>query len=298
MLEARPSRTAYMVAMRRAAHQLFDHPKVLDDPIALPILGLDAEARLRGEWRFGSRFGRLVRASMAARSRYAEDQLAAAVGRGVWQYVVLGAGLDTFAYRNPYEQQGLRVFEVDHPATQAWKQQRLRSGGIAIPASLKFVPVDFEHQTLPDALRGAGFDPGQPAFFSWLGVTMYLARDTVLSTLRFIASCGRGATSGSGASGAPGAPGGGVAFDYMVPRESLRWMRRLAFDAMARRVARAGEPFRTFFLPNELNAELERMGFHAIENIGGTEINARYFSGRTDGLRVPGLLGRLASAQV
>ena len=283
MLEARPSRTAYMVAMRRAAHQLFDHPKVLDDPIALPILGEAAETRLRGEWRFSNRVGRGVRASMAARSRYAEDQLGAAVARGTRQYVVLGAGLDTFAYRNAYEQQGLRVFEVDYPATQMWKQHRLSAGGIAIPASLTFVPVDFERQTLPEALRSAGFDSGQAAFFSWLGVTMYLARETVLSTLRFIASCG---------------PGGGVAFDYMVPRESLPWIRRFVFDAMARRVGRAGEPFRTFFDPGELTAELARIGFHAIENIGGAEINARYFSGRSDRLRVPGILGRFASAQV
>jgi methyltransferase (TIGR00027 family) len=292
MLEARPSRTAYMVAMRRAAHQLFDHPKVLDDPIALPILGEAAEARLRNEWRFSKRMGRRVRASMAARSRYAEDQLAAAVERGTRQYVVLGAGLDTFAYRNPYAQQGLRVFEVDHPATQAWKQQRLRAGGIAVPASLTFVPVDFERQTLPEALRGAGFDAGQAAFFSWLGVTMYLARETVLSTLRFIASCGSNSRSASGSAG------GGVAFDYMVPRESLPWMRRFVFDAMARRVRRAGEPFRTFFDPGELTSELARIGFRAIENIGRAEINARYFNGRTDGLRVPGILGRFVSAQV
>jgi methyltransferase (TIGR00027 family) len=283
MLKAGPSRTAYMVAMRRAAHQLFDHPKVLDDPIALPILGGAAEARLRIERRFANRIGRRVRASMAARSRYAEDQLGAAVARGARQYVILGAGLDTFAYRNPYEQQGLRVFEADHPATQAWKQQRLRAVGIAIPASLTFVPVDFEHQTLPEALRGAGFESRQPAFFSWLGVTMYLARDTVLSTLQFIASC---------------AEGSGVAFDYIVPRESLGWTRRFVFDAMARRVGRAGEPFRTFFLAEELTVELARVGFRTIENIGGKEINARYFSGRTDGLRVPGILGRFASAQV
>ncbi|MGA9884661.1 MAG: class I SAM-dependent methyltransferase [Candidatus Acidiferrales bacterium] len=282
MIEARPSRTAYMVAMRRAAHQLFDNPKVLDDPIALPILGASAEERLRREWRF-KWLGRSVRASMAARSRYAEDHLAAAVSRGVRQYVILGAGLDTFAYRNPQEQQGLRVFEVDHPATQEWKRRRLQSAGIAIPSSVIFVPADFEHQTLPDALRGAGFDAGRAAFFSWLGVTMYLKRNTVLHTLQFIGSC---------------ATGGGVAFDYIVPRESLRWTRRLVFDIVARRVRRAGEPFRTFFAPDEIAGELARMGFHSIENLGATEINARYLSGRSDGLRVPGILGRLMSAQL
>jgi methyltransferase (TIGR00027 family) len=288
MIEARASRTAYMVAMRRAAHQLFDKPKILDDPIALPILGADAENRLRNEPRFVSRFGRLVRASMAARSRYAEDQLAMAVERGARQYVILGAGLDTFAYRNPHEEIGLRVFEVDHPATQGWKKERLQAARIAIPQSLTFVPVDFEHQTLAEALREAGFDAAQPAFFSWLGVTMYLERATVLSTLRFIASCGSGAC----------AARGGVAFDYIVPRASLSWMRRFVFDAMARRVEKAGEPFRTFFTPQDLTRELERMGFQSIENIGGAEINARYFSGRTDGLRVPGILGRFASARM
>jgi methyltransferase (TIGR00027 family) len=292
VIEARHSRTAYMVAMRRAAHQLFDNPKVFDDPIALPILRPDAEARLRGQSRFASRFGRAVRASMAARSRYTEDQLAAALGRGVRQYVILGAGLDTFAYRNPHEGQGLRVFEVDHPATQAWKRKRLEVGGIVIPESLTFVPADFEHQTLPDALRGAGFEAAQAAFFSWLGVTMYLERETVMSTLRYIASCG------SGASRASGAPGSAVAFDYIVPRESLRWPRRLIFDAMARRVRRAGEPFRTSFAPGDIMNELARVGFHSLENLGRDEINARYFSGREDGLRVPGILGRLISARV
>ncbi len=292
MLEARPSRTAYMVAMRRAAHQLLDHPKILDDPIALPILGKGAEARLRWERRFTNRAGRRVRASMAARSRYAEDHLAAAVERGARQYVILGAGLDTFAYRNPYEQQGLRVFEVDHPATQAWKRELLDRAAINIPDSLTFVPADFEQQTLSEALRNAGFDQARAAFFSCLGVTMYLARETVLSTLRFIASCGSNSTS------AFGATGGGVAFDYLVPRQSLSWTRRLVFDAMARRVRRAGEPFRTFFGADELTEELTQIGFHSIENIGGAEINARYFSGRTDGLRVPGILGRFASAQV
>lgn len=283
MIEARPSRTAYMVAMRRAAHQLFDNPKVLDDPIALPILGPGAEERLRGEPRFLNRMGRAVRASMAARSRYAEDQLAAAIGRGTRQYVVLGAGLDTFAYRNPHDAGGLQVFEVDFPATQEWKRQRLAGAGIAIPASVTFAPIDFEHKTLPEGLKAAGFDASEPAFFSWLGVTMYLARDTVLNTLRFIASC---------------APGGGVAFDYMVPRETLKLGGRIVFDALSRRVASAGEPFVTFFVPDELRDELTRMGFRAIENLGPREINARYFEGRADGLRVPGLLGRFLSAQV
>ena len=282
MRKARPSRTAYMVALRRAAHQIFDDPKVFDDPIAMRILGPDAEERLRSESRFLNRFGRAVRASMAARSRYAEDQLGRALERGAKQYVVLGAGLDTFAYRNPHRQRELRVFEVDYPATQEWKRQRLAAASIVIPSSVIFAPVDFEHQTLAEGLQQVGFDVNKPAFFSWLGVTMYLARETVMGTLQFIASC---------------AAGGGVVFDYMVPRESLNWTGQLVHDALARRVRSAGEPFRASFLPEELREELERMGFHSIENLGAAEINARYFHNRRDGLRVPGLLGRFLSAE-
>jgi len=282
MREARPSRTAYMVAMRRAAHQIFDNPKVFDDPIALAILGPGAEQRLRSEPRFLNRLGRAVRASMAARSRYAEDQLARAIERGTRQYVILGAGLDTFAYRNPHPQPDLRVFEVDYPATQEWKRERLAAAGISAPPSLTFAPVNFEHQTLAEGLREAGFDASRPAFFSWLGVTMYLERETAMGTFRFIASCGRGS---------------GVTFDYIVPRETLNWTGQLILRAMERRVARAGEPFRTFFAPAELRDELGRMGFRAIEDLGGAELNERYFKNRADGLRVPGVLGRFMTAE-
>jgi len=282
MREARPSRTAYMVAMRRAAHQIFDNPKVFDDPIALAILGPGAEQRLRSEPRFLNRLGRAVRASMAARSRYAEDQLARAIESGTRQYVILGAGLDTFAYRNPHPQPDLRVFEVDYPATQEWKRERLAAAGISAPPSLTFAPVNFEHQTLAEGLREAGFDASRPAFFSWLGVTMYLERETAMGTFRFIASCGRGS---------------GVTFDYIVPRETLNWTGQLILRAMERRVARAGEPFRTFFAPEELRDELGRMGFRTIEDLGGAELNERYFKNRADGLRVPGVLGRFMTAE-
>ena len=283
MEEARPSRTAWRVAERRAAHQIVDNPRVLDDPIAIPILGPGAEERLRTESGLRTWLSRSVRASMAARSRYAEDQLARAVERGTRQYVILGAGLDTFGYRNPYADRGLRVFEVDHPATQGWKRKRLAVGRIVIPPSVTFTPVDFERQTLPEGLQQVGFDPSKPAFFSWLGVTMYLARETVFGTLRFVASC---------------APRGGVAFDYLMPYDTLNWSGRFLLRAMARRVARAGEPFRTFFMPEELRRELTGMGFRAIEDLGGAEINERYFKGRTDGLKAPGKIGRLLSAEV
>lgn len=268
--------------MRRAAHQLFDHPTVFDDPVALKIIGPDSAERVRQGHGESSRFATAMRAFMAVRSRYAEDQLAQAVQHGVKQYVVLGAGLDTFAYRNPHANTGLRVFEVDHPATQEWKRELLRGQGIAIPDLATFAPVDFESQTLANGLREAGFTASKPAFFSWLGVTMYLERETVMRTFRFIASCGRGS---------------GVAFDYAVPPESLDWMGRLAFNALSVRVSAAGEPFRSFFSPADLTRELQRMGFGRVEDLGSEEINARYFPARGDGLRVRGNVGRLMSAE-
>jgi methyltransferase (TIGR00027 family) len=286
---ARPSATAFRVAMRRAAHQMLDEPKVLDDPIAVRIIGERGAAELRAEpQRQQGRIARSVRAFMAARSRFAEDELARAVERGVGQYVILGAGLDTFAYRVPVAWRDLRVFEVDFPATQDWKRRRLEAAGVAAPASVSYVPVDFEKQGLAEELARAGFDAGAGAFFSWLGVTMYLVKESIVNTLRFIAATSK----------IKGAPGGGVAFDYTVPRASLKWMERIALDVLSRRVAAAGEPFVTFFEPSELAAELRAIGFRELEDIGTPEINQRYFKDRADGLRVGGSLARLMAARV
>jgi methyltransferase (TIGR00027 family) len=279
MLEDQPSRTAHRVALRRATHQLWDNPKVFDDPIALKIIPADASAELAGSRPSESAPARFLRAFMVARSRFAEDHLAEAVARGVKQYVVLGAGLDTFAYRNPFPE--LQVFEVDYPATQAWKRQRLQMASIPIPSMLTFAPVDFEKDTLHAGLSQAGFKTDQPAFFSWLGVTPYLAEATVLATLKWISEH----------------PQNGVAFDYAIPRSSLDFFHRMAFDALAARVAAAGEPFVGFFDPETLSHELQLMGFKHIEDLDGDEINARYFSGRADGLRVGGGLARLLCAR-
>src|SRR5580765_5541549 len=248
MQDAQPSRTAMRVATRRAAHQLLDRPLVLDDPVALAIIGPEAAAKVIHEpLPYRGRAGRSLRAFLVARSRFAEDELARAIARGTMQYVILGAGLDTFAYRNPHAHAGLRVFEVDYPATQAWKRRKLAAGAIAIPASLTFAPVDFERQTLAAGLASAGFDATRPAFFSWLGVSMYLTDAAVQSTLEFVASL---------------PPGGGVVFDYVVPRASLNWLERWVFDRMSRRVAAAGEPFHTFLDPAALSARLTGLGFH------------------------------------
>ena len=265
--------------MRRAAHQLYDaRPLVFDDPVAVPILGTAYADELRRTpqrpdrpWSIG------LRAFMVARSRYAEDNLARAVANGVTQYVLLGAGLDTFAHRNPHP--GLHVFEVDHPATQQWKRELLDAGSLPEPDHHTYVPVDFERQTLASQLAAAGFDSSIPTFFSWLGVVPYLTLAAFRSTISFIAAQPHGT---------------GVAFDYAQPREALPPFERLALDSLAARVKQAGEPFQLFFTPAEAAAELA--AFRAIEDLGTPELNARYFTGRTDGLAPIGSAGRLLSA--
>ena len=184
MQSSAPSRTALRVALRRAAHQLYDaQPLVLDDPIAVAILGdTYAEELRRTPTRPDRPFSVGLRAFLVARSRYAEDAVRRAVVQGVTQYVLLGAGLDTFAYRNPYPQ--LRVFEVDHPATQQWKHELLEISDLTTPANLTYVPVDFERQSLSEQLQSAGFNEAVPTFFAWLGVVPYLTLEAFRSTDR------------------------------------------------------------------------------------------------------------------
>ncbi len=226
MQTGRASRTALRVAIRRAAHQLMEEPLILDDPIVLRLLGSGFERDLE---RASHSVARDFRAFMAVRSRYAEDQLAEAVAAGVTQYVLLGAGLDTFAYRNPHPQ--LRVFEVDFPATQEWKRGMLSEAAVAIPEKTIFVPLDFEHRTLAEGLAGAGFDFHAPAFCGWLGVVPYLTLDAFRATLATIGRLPAGS---------------GVCFDYALDPDTLSPRRREVFDALAARVAAAGEPFQTF----------------------------------------------------
>lgn len=282
MREYTPSRTAFRVALRRAAHQLIDHPKVFDDPLAVSILGPDAATELASEVALNEHpFSRALRAFLAVRSRYAEDQLAMAVQRGVRQYVVLGAGLDTFAFRNRFAEEGLRVFEVDHPSTQEWKRERLRAAGIPVPPNAFFVAVDFERQSLAEALPAAGFRTDAAGFCSWLGVVPYLTESAFAATIAYIAAM---------------PPESGVAFDYAADRSTLSPEGQAALDVLAARVARAGEPFQLFFKPGELTDRLRRAGFREIEDLGGAEINARYSLDNGSGLRIRS--GRLVSARV
>lgn len=270
--------------MRRAAHQLYDaRPLIFDDPIAVAILGPHAEELERTPGRNPLHrprpFSIALRAFLVARSRYAEDLLAQAVAHGVTQYVLLGAGLDTFAHRNPYP--SLRVFEVDHPDTQQWKRELLQQSRLPAPLNLAYAPVDFERQSLPEQLRAAGFDSAAPTFFAWLGVVPYLTRDAFRASIRFISAQ---------------ALGSGLVFDYAQPREALSPREQLAFDSLAARVHLAGETFQLFFTPARIAVELA--AFYDLEDLGSPEINARYFAGRSDGLRVMGSAGRMVSAWV
>lgn len=271
-----PGRTAFRVALRRAAHQLLDRPLVLDDPVAIPILGAETAARLRTD---PSAFERgpadaYLRAFVVVRARCAEQQLEAARAAGVRQYVILGAGLDTFAYRQPAGPP-LRIWEVDHPDTQVWKRQLLAAAGIAVPANLAWAAVDFERDSLADRLAGSGFDRSAGAVFAWLGVTMYLTVEAIDATLGYLAQAA--------------GPHGGVTFDYAVDRALLSPLQQAVFDRMAARVEAAGEPWRTTFDPGRLAARVRDLGFTGSEDAGAEALNTRYFAGRSDGLRVGGL---------
>jgi methyltransferase (TIGR00027 family) len=279
-----PSRTAHGVAMSRAAHQLFDVPRVFEDPVALTLLGPKVTGGIRAaEQRFNGRFARALRAFLVARSRIAEDALDEAVARGVRQYVVLGAGLDTFAQRNPHAAVGLKVFEVDHPATQEWKRQLISRAHLKSPDSLVYVPVDFESQQLGARLVANGFQPHEPAFFSWLGVTMYLTPEAIHDTLRFVA-CNRVSRSG-------------IVFDYLTQPPRYALLRRWGMRLLKSRMAAVGEPWRTFFEPRQLHRELMDTGFATVRDYAPDDINARCFVAAGARLRVGGF-GRVVLARI
>jgi methyltransferase (TIGR00027 family) len=257
-----PSRTARAAAFHRAAHQVLEHGRIFADPLALRILGEDADTIAREAEQRPS--GRRMRIFIAVRTRFAEDALAAAVDHGVRQLVVLGAGLDTYAYRGALRDR-LRVFEVDHPATQTWKRRRLAEAAIPLPACLTFAPIDFERETLAGGLDAAGFDPAQPTFFTWLGVAPYLTEDAVWGTLGFISSLPNGAH---------------VVFDYSDPPATLPPELRASHDRRAARVAELGEPWINYFEPDELRAKLMGLGFSTVEDLGPPQIAERYFPNR------------------
>ncbi len=259
MRPGEPSRTAFGAAAHRAVHQDLDQGRVFTDPLAWTILGGDRERILAKARAAGRTWLRLF---VATRHRFAEDRLAVAVERGTRQVVVLGASLDTFAYRNPHA--GVRVFEVDHPATAQWKAERLHEAGIPVPEGTTFVGCDFEHDDVLERLAEAGLDAGRPAYVLWLGVVPYLSPEAVVATQRWIARI----------------PGGEVVLDYAAPRTGLGWRARIARRSFERRLAALGEPLTSAYRPAEMERMLRDAGFTEIEDLGPERI-------ATDYLRLP-----------
>jgi methyltransferase (TIGR00027 family) len=276
-----PSRTALATAAARAAHLIVDRPPwIFEDRIAILLLGDRADELLAAHRDPGiADVLASMRVAMTTRSRCAEDWLAQACGRGIAQYVVLGAGLDSFAYRSPLANR-VRVFEVDHPATQAWKRERLAGAEIQVPDQVGFVPVDFVTDSLSDRLATAGFDDARPAFVSWLGVTQYLTGEAIAATLDEIASACAGTE---------------LAMEYVVPAALRDDVGETLAAFYVPRAAELGEPWLTFLAPGEVAGLLRSRGMEVLEDVGRTEAVDPSLWRRSDRLR-PHRLGRLVRA--
>jgi methyltransferase (TIGR00027 family) len=267
---APPKPTAFRVAQLRAVHQILDRPLIFEDPFAERILGGPVQEDLS---RFNEPLFRGIHTSVVLRSRFAEDEWKKSYAMGLRQYVTLGAGLDTIAFKFGHLP-GLKIFEVDLPETQAWKRECLQAAGMVQPPSLSFVPMDFETVSLDQRLAEAGFFASSPAFFAWLGVTMYIDSASIFDTLQFISSCARKST---------------VIFDYCVDPAQLSPSELKTFEIISRKVREQGELWKTTFDPASLVEKLRSFGFATVEDFGPEILNERYLSDREDGLRKSGV---------
>ena len=269
--DAAPDNTAVRVAMWRALHLEVDAlPHILVDEVGLRLVAPEEGWRGRPDM---SPFTRPFRASILARARFIEDLLAEQVALGVGQYVILGAGLDTFAQRRPELASRLVVFEIDQPGPQAWKRRRLEDLGYGVPPFLRFVPVDFEAgDAWPERLTTAGFDRAHPAFIAATGVSMYLTRKAVADLLRQVARL---------------APGSTLAMSFMLPIEMADPQLRVGIERAAAGARANGTPFLSFFMPAEILTLAADAGFRQVEHVSGAALAERYFAGRTDGLCPP-----------
>lgn len=271
MSDREASRTALATAYLRAAHQLLDAPpRILDDPIALKLLGNAAPQKIHDEIeRYQSAPAQALRSHVVLRSRFAEDRLQAAQQRGVTQYVILGAGFDTFALRQPGWAKSLKIFEVDHPGTQNLKRAHLARAALDVPTNLAFTQIDFEHESLLDGLSRQGVSQNEPTFFSWLGVTMYLNEAAIDAALRSAAAFPSGSE---------------IVLTFLQPPGSVA---NAAPAQLAERVAGAGEPFVSYFEPEAMAAKLTAAGFTRLEFLSPEEANKRYYEGRPADLPTP-----------
>ena len=268
---AAPS-TAAGVAWLRAAHQLLDSPPlILDDPVVLRLLPEGVIDALRADASSAQSDGaRALRSHIVLRSRFAEDRLQLAMQRGVRQYVILGAGYDTFIARQPEWARALRIVEVDRPALQTQKRARLAEIGVTVPENVRFAAIDFEAETLAEGLSRQGVSLAEPTFFSWLGVTMYLTEPAIDAVLRTVA-------------GAP--PGSEIVFTFAPLR--ARGADGLDVPTLADRAASMGEPWISYFTTESLERRLDAIGFSRIDFLTPAEADARYFAGRADRLPAP-----------
>lgn len=266
-----PDNTAIRVALWRALHLEVDAaPPVFEDTIGLQLAAPEANWRERPDM---SPFTRAFRASILARARFVEDLLAEQIVQGLDQYVILGAGLDTFAQRKPELAARLRVFEIDQPGPQAWKRQRLHELGLGIPAYLKLVPVDFEAgEDWLKSLISQGFDTRRPAFVASTGVSMYLTREAIAATLRQIAGL---------------APGSTLVMSFMLPLELAEPELRPGIERAAAGARASGTPFVSFFKPEEILNMAQEAGFKEVRHVSAAMLEQRYFAERGDGLRPP-----------
>lgn len=265
-----PESSAERVALWRAMHvQVDPAPHVFEDEVGLRLLAPAEAWRDRPDMDPDSTRG--FRAAIASRARFVEELVAERAGQGVGQYVILGAGLDTFAQREPATAAGLRVFEVDQPGPQAWKRRRLEELGYGVPDRLRLVPVDFEAgDSWVERLAGAGFDAAQPAVVVSTGVTMYLTREATEATLREIAGL---------------APGTTLAMTFQLPTELVDAVDLPVREATLRNAATSRTPFISFYAPEEMLAMARVAGFGSAHHVSGTDLAGRYFAGRPDGLR-------------
>jgi methyltransferase (TIGR00027 family) len=273
MLPGKPSQTLLGAAIRRAQHQLLDVPLILRDPVAVRLVPEAVQPGILPEFGANSeQIPKLFRAMFAMRSRFAEDRLAEAARRGVRQYVMIGAGLDTFAWRQPIFAQDMQIFAADHPTSLAWTHRRLRECGFTKPANLIFAPLDLREERLAEQLAACGFDPDVASFCSLLGVTQYLDRRTIDALFRLVRSF---------------KPGSEMVFSFVPPDDELDGVDLEIVTRTVARAGRLGEPWTARLRPRELVRELSDVGFVDVFYLTPEAAQMRYFADRQDGLRAP-----------
>ncbi|MDA8707736.1 class I SAM-dependent methyltransferase [Hellea sp.] len=287
MIEGKPSRTALMTAVQRAHHyQTAPEPKVLRDSLAMALTGLEGPEAVQGyidtlvqtfasfsDLETATLFMNRVDGAVCMRSRVVEEELPAARERGLKQLVILGAGLDSTAYRCTDLIEGLEVFEVDHPSTQAWKREQLKKANIAVPDNLSFVPFDFENQTLAQALEAGGVSADKVTFFTWLGVHMYLTNEAVKSTFSVMGAYPKGSE---------------MVMDYISPSYvTAAGMVENSVEQLQEVVSKMGEPLKSKYYESELEEMLTSAGFSAVNFLSARWLIDNYLGGKKDAFDMP-----------